>query len=186
MYKIRNLNVSQKKDNLKRFLNKLINLILTYLNFILVISFIVPWIYGKIAINDLSEVITVIEVFVLSSATLALVTFTYLSSMNNLDRVVKKSMVIAGESFFMATIQFIAGLSLFLLVNLIIKQYLAPFHIILNFSWQGIISVFLLSIQLIAIYEVASALSKFLIAIFEVYKHFRINKDNKIIQMLSN
>ncbi len=75
------------------------------MNFILVISFIVPWIYGKIAINDLSEVITVIEVFVLSSATLALVTFTYLSSMNNLDSVVKKSMVIADESFFMATIQ---------------------------------------------------------------------------------
>ena len=143
-----------------------------------------PWIYGKIAINDLSEVITVVEVFVLSSATLALVTFTYMSSMNNLDRVVKKSMILAGESFFMATIQFIAGLSLFLLVNLIIKQYLASFNIILNFSWQGIISVFLLSIQLIAIYEVASALSKFLIAIFEVYKHFRIKKHNMIIQML--
>lgn len=184
--KIRNLNLSQKKDNLKRFLIKLISLILTYLNFIVVISFLVPWIYGKIAINDLSEVITVVEVFVLSSATLALVTFTYVSSMNNLDRNVKRSMIFAGESFFMATIQFIAGLSLFLLVNLIIKQYLAPFNIVLNFSWEGIISVFLLSIQLIAIYEVASALSKFLIAIFEVYKHFRIKKHNMILQYLSN
>ncbi len=145
-----------------------------------------PWIYGKIAINDLSEVITAVEVFVLSSATLALVTFTYISSMNNLDKDLKKSMVLAGESFFMATIQFIAGLSLFLLINLIIKQYLGPFNIVLNFTWEGIISVFILSIQLIAIYEVASALSKFSIAIFEVYKHFRIQKHIMILQSLSN
>ncbi len=186
VFKIRNLNLSQKKDNLKRFLIKLISVILTYLNFIVVISFLVPWIYGKIAINDLNDVITVVEVFVLSSATLALVTFTYISSMNNLDKDVKKSMINTGESFFMATIQFIAVLSLFLLVNLIIKQYLGPFNIILNFSWEGVISVFLLSIQLIAIYEVASALSKFLIAIFEVYKHFRIKKDNIILKSLSN
>jgi len=133
----------------------------------------VPWIYGQIAINDLSEVITIIEVFVLSSATLALVTFTYISSMTNLNKDVKSSMVFAGESFFMATIQFIVGLGLFLLINLFIKQYLGLFHIVLNFSREGVISVFLLLIQLIGIYEVASALSNFLKAIFEVYRQFR-------------
>lgn len=168
-----NLKLSQKKDILKRFLTKLINLIIHYLNFILVITFLVPWIYGKIEINDLSEVITIIEVFVLSSATLALVTFTYISAMTNLDKEVKSSMVLAGESFFMATIQFIAGLGLFLLINLFIKQFLGHFNIILNFSWEGIISSFLLLIQLIGIYEVASALSNFLKAIFEVYRQFR-------------
>lgn len=135
--------------------------------------FIVPWIYGQIAINDLSEVITIIEVFVLSSATLALVTFTYISSMNNLNNDIKSSMVFAGESFFMATIQFIAGLGLFLLINLFIKQFLGQFHFILDFSREGIISLFLLFIQLIGIYEVASALSNFLKAMLEVYRQFR-------------
>lgn len=168
-----NINLSKKKDGINGLFIKVCSLILTYLNLILVIIFIVPWIYGQIAINDLSEVITIIEVFVLSSATLALVTFTYISSMNNLNKEVKNSMILAGESFFMATVQFIAGLGLFLIINLLIKQFLGQFHIVLNFSWNGIISVFLLLIQLIGMYEVASALSNFLKAIFEVYKHFR-------------
>jgi hypothetical protein len=133
----------------------------------------VPWIYGQIAINDLSEVITIVEVFVLSSAALSLVTFTYISSMTNLKKDVKKSMVFAGESFFMATVQFVAGLSLFLLINLFVKQFLGQFHIVLNFSWEGITSIFLLLIQFIGIYEVASALSNFLKAVFEVYIQFR-------------
>lgn len=160
-------------DNVKRLFIKISSLILTYSNLILVIIFIVPWIYGQIAINDLSDVITIIEVFVLSSATLALVTFTYISSMTNLNKDVKSSMVFAGESFFMATIQFIAGLGLFLLINLFIKHFLGQFHFVLNFSREGIISLVLLLIQLIGIYEVASALSNFLKAIFEIYRQFR-------------
>jgi len=168
-----NLKLSRKKDILKRFLIKLINLIIHHLNLILLISFLVPWIYWQIAIKDLSEVIIVVGVFVLSSAALALVTFTYISSMTNLNKDLKKSMIFAGESFFMATIQFIAGFGLFLLINLLIKHFLGQFHIVLNFSWEGIISLFLLLIQLIGIYEVASALSNFLKAIFEVYMQFR-------------
>lgn len=168
-----NVKLSLKKDSFKRFFIKLIDLIIHHLNLVLVLTFLVPWIHGQIAINGLSEVITVVEVFVLSSAALALVTFTYISSMTNLNNDVKKSMIFAGELFFMATVQFVAGLSLFLLINLIIKQFLGQFHIVLNFSWGGIISVFLLLIQFIGIYEVASALSNFLKAIFEVYRQFR-------------
>jgi hypothetical protein len=171
-----NLKLSQKKESIKRFIKKLIYLIIHHLNFILLITFLVPWIYGQIAINDLSDVITIVEVFVLSSATLALVTFTYISSMTNLNKEVKSSMVLAGESFFMATIQFIAGLGLFLLINFIISRFIDPSDIILNITQEGIISVFLVLIQLIGIYEVASALSNFLKAMFEVYKQFRINK----------
>jgi hypothetical protein len=133
----------------------------------------VPWIYGQIAIEDLSEVIIVVGIFVLSSAALAILTFTYISSMTNMNEDLKKSMVFAGESFFMATIQFIAGLGLFLLINLLIKHFLGQFHIVLNFSWEGLISLFLLLIQLIGIYEVASALSNLLKGIIEVYGQFR-------------
>jgi hypothetical protein len=167
-----NLKLSQKNDNIKRFLTKLIDLLIHHLNFVLVITFLVPWIYGQIAINELSEVITIIEVFVLISAVLALLTFAYISSMT-LNKDMKTSMIFAGESFFMATIQFIAGLGLFLLINLFINQFLGQFHIVLNFSREGIISLFLLLIQLIGIYEVASASSNFLKAIFEVYRQFR-------------
>lgn len=172
VFNIMNLKLNEN-DGIKRLFIKVSSLILTYLNLILVIIFIVPWIYGQIAINDLSEVITIIEVFVLSSATLALVTFTYISSMNNLDKELKSSMIFAGELFFMATVQFIAGLGLFLIINLFIKQFIGQFSFVLNFSWEGLISAFLLLIQLIGIYEVASALSNFLKAIFEVYIQFR-------------
>lgn len=168
--------LSQRKDSLKRFLSKVIGLIVTYLNFLLVVTFLIPWIYGKIAINDLSEVITIIEVFVLGSATLSLVTFTYISAMTNLHEKVKNSMILAGESFFMATIQFIVGLGLFLVINLIFSKFIGPSDIILIFSWEGIISIFLLFVQLLGIFEVASALSNFLKAIFEVYRQFRIKK----------
>lgn len=167
----------KKNDGIKKSFIKVGGLILTYLNLIFVIIFMVPWIYGQIAINDLSEVITIIEVFVLSSATLALVTFTYISSMTNLNKEVKGSMIFAGELFFMATVQFIAGLGLFLIINLYIKQFLGQFSLVLNFSGEGLISVFLLLIQLIGVYEVASALSNFLKAIFEVYTQFRKKKN---------
>lgn len=170
------LNQSRRNDNNKGFLNKLINLMMTHLNLILVLTFVVPWIYGQIAINDLSQVITAVEVFVLGSATLALVTFTYVSSMTNLDNEVKNSLVTAGESFFMATIQFIAGLSLFLLMNLLINKFIGPSDISLKFTWKNIILMFSALIQLIAIYEVASALSRFIKGIIEVYRQFRLNE----------
>lgn len=171
-----NLKVNQKKDGLKRVLIKSIRLIAHYLNFIFVIIFLAPWIYGLIKINDFSQVISFVEVFVLGSATLALVTFTYISSMTNMKKEVKSSMVLAGESFFMATIQFIAGLSLFLLINLLINKFIGPSDIALNFTWKNIILIFSALIQLIAIYEVASALSRFIKAIVEVYKQFRLNE----------
>jgi len=138
-----------------------------------------PWVNGKIAIHDSSEVINLIEVFVLSSATLSLLTFTYIFTMTNLHRKIKNSMETAGESFFMATIQFIVGLGLFLLVKLTINHFIDPSNITLSFSLEGAISVFLLSVQLIGVYETASALSKFLKGIFEIYKSFRINKISK-------
>lgn len=142
----------------------------------MVILFLAPWVNGKLAIHDSSEVISLIEFFVLSSATLSLLTFTYIFAMVNLHKKIKNSMEVAGESFFMATVQFIIGLGLFLLVTLIINHFVDPSNITLSFSLDGMVSVVLLSIQLIGVYETASALSKFLKGIFEVYRSFRVVK----------
>jgi len=159
---------------LKRLFYKIGNLISPYLSFIFVIIFILPWISGKLELHNSTEVLNLIEVFVLSSATLSLLTFTYIVAMSDLHENVKKSMVIAGEAFFISTVQFIVGLGLFLFVNLIIDHFINPGKFALNFSVSGLIFLLLLSILVIGVYEVASALSKFLKGIFEVYKSFRV------------
>ena len=84
---------------LREIFFKISNLISPYLSFILVILFIIPWVNGKIAIHDSNEVLNLIEVFVLSSATLSLLTFTYIAAMTDLNVSVKKSMIKVGELF---------------------------------------------------------------------------------------
>ncbi|MCE5215185.1 MAG: hypothetical protein LLF83_10765, partial [Methanobacterium sp.] len=101
---------------------------------------------------------------------LSLVTFTYIAAVRDLDEKVRSSMVIAGEDFIVSTVQFIVGLGIFLGVNLIFS------HFINEADWSNLnlIPIFILEIiQVIGIYEVATALSKFLKGIIEVYKTFK-------------
>jgi hypothetical protein len=146
--------------------------------------FIVPWINGKLQLHYSNEILTLIEVFVLSSATLSLLTFTYMAAMSNLHEKVEKSMIMAGEAYFIATVQFIVGLGLFLLVNLVFDHLIYPTGITLSFSMGGLLFVILLLIQFIGVYEVASALTKFLKGIFEVYKAFRVVKRPRLYVFL--
>lgn len=172
---------------LKRYLKHFMDLISTYLSFILVLLFLVPWIYGKIRIHNSEYIITVVETFVLISATLSLLTFTYIAAMTDIHEKIKRSMIKAGESFFVSTVQFIVGLSLLLLITLLVDHFLDPsdlnllnpLNFTLTISPNGILTLILMSIQLIATYEIASALSKFLKGILEIYRSFRVKKIKK-------
>jgi hypothetical protein len=73
-----------------RFLYRIGELIAPYLSFIFVIIFIVPWINGKLQFHNSSDVLVLVEVFVLSSATLSLLTFTYIVALTDLHEKVKK------------------------------------------------------------------------------------------------
>ncbi|OPY27156.1 MAG: hypothetical protein A4E27_00599 [Methanobacterium sp. PtaU1.Bin242] len=154
------------------------------MSFILVIIFIVPWLNGKLEMHDSTEVINLIEALVLGSATLSVLTFTYIAAMSDLHERVKKAMVTAGECFFISTVQFIVGLSIFLFITLTINHFIDPFAITLSFNIGGIISLFLLSVQLMGIYEIASALSKFLKGIYEIYKSFRVIGKSRIYSFI--
>ena len=155
-----------KKSSLIRFGE----LIYSYLGLIFAILILIPWIFGNIQLHNSSEVLTLTEVFVLSSATLSLVTFTYIVAMTDLKEKVINSMVNAGELFFIATVEFIVGLGIFLGVNFIIEHYINPGF---SFNLNGIAFAILVLAQMVGIYEVATALYKFLKGIFEVYNSFR-------------
>ena len=161
-------------SDIVKFFYKTSDFISPYLSFIFVIIFIVPWIDSNFAFHNSDQILNLIEVFVLSSATLSLLIFTYIMAMSELHEKVKKSMITAGESFFISTVQFIVGLGLFLAVNLIKNHFMGVEGFTLSLSIDGVISIFLFSIQLVGIYEVASALSKFLRGIIEIYKSFRV------------
>jgi len=154
----------------KSSLVKFGELIYPYLGFIFALIILIPWILGNLKLHNSTDVLTLTEVFVLSSATLSLVTFTYIVAMTDLHENVKDSMVIAGEFFFIATVEFIVGLGIFLGVNFIFDHYVSQN---LSFNINGIAFLILTIAQIIAIYEVSTALYKFLRGIFEVYKSFR-------------
>jgi hypothetical protein len=141
-----------------------------YLGFIFALIILIPWIFGNLKLHNSTDVLTLTEVFVLSSATLSLVTFTYLIAMTDLHEKIKSSMVTAGELFFIATVEFIVGLGIFLGVNFIFDHYISQ-----NFSLSlnGMAYFILIIAQIIGIYEVSTALYKFLRGIFEVYRSFR-------------
>lgn len=153
-----------------RSLYKFGKLIYPYLGFIFAIIILIPWILGNLKLHNSSDVLTLTEVFVLSSATLSLVTFTYIVALTDLDENVKGSMVTAGELFFIATVEFIVGLGIFLGVNFIFDHYVSQN---LSFNLNGIAFFILILAEIIAIYEVSTALYKFLLGIFEVYKSFK-------------
>jgi hypothetical protein len=48
-------------------------------------------------------------------------------------------MVIAGEAYFVATVQFIAGLALFMLVNLTVDHFINQNTLTLSFSLGGVL-----------------------------------------------
>lgn len=167
-----------------RFFLKVGDYISPYLSFILVVIFIVPWINGRLQLHNSSEILNLIEVFVLSSATLSLLTFTYIMALADLHQKVKKSMIKSGEHFFMATVQFIVGLGLFLLVNLFIEHYMDPGNFSLSFSLSTFVFLVLLLLQFIGLYEIASALYKFLRGIFLVYRSLRVLQRPRLLKFL--
>jgi hypothetical protein len=91
----------EKLPYIKRFLRFLGNLVSTYLGMILTIGFLVPFILGAIKIHNYNQITGFIEVFVLISATLSLLSFTYIMALTDMYVKVKESMIRSGELFFM-------------------------------------------------------------------------------------
>ena len=85
-----------KHYHLKGFFSLLGNLVSTYLGMILTIGFLVPFILGAIKIHDYDQIISLIEVFVLVSATLSLLSFTYIMALTDMHEKVKDSMIKSG------------------------------------------------------------------------------------------
>jgi hypothetical protein len=149
------------------------SLISTYLSIILTIGFLIPWIIGAIQIKNFDEIISLIEVFVLVSATLSLLAFTYIMAMSDLNHKVKKSIVEAGELFFMSTVQFIIGLFLFLFMENVFGNFLDLSALKLSFSLSGVTTILLVIIQLVIILEIIFAFSKFFRGVVKTYMSFR-------------
>lgn len=172
--------------HLKRFFSVISNLISTYLGMILTIGFLVPWILGAIKIHNYDEIISFIEVFVLVSATLSLLSFTYIMAMTDMHEKVKDSMIKAGELFFMSTVQFIIGLFLLFLMDYLTHSFLSVSNLNLSLDVQGIISVFVFLIQIIILLELIFAVSKFFKGVIGVYVSFRAkNLRESIFYLLS-
>ncbi|MGZ7048019.1 MAG: hypothetical protein ACXVHS_05165, partial [Methanobacterium sp.] len=89
----------------KKFIRFMSSAVSTYLSLILTIGFIVPWILGAIKIHNFDEIISLVEVFVLVSATLSLLSFTYIMASAEIHEKLKKSVMEAGELFFVSTVQ---------------------------------------------------------------------------------
>ncbi len=163
-----------------------VELISPYLSFIFVLIFMVPWINNHFAFHNSEQILTMVEVFVLSSATLSLLIFTYIMALSDLHEKVKRSMVKAGESFFISTVQFIVGLGLFSLVNILKSHYIGFNTFTYTLSFNNLLFLVLILIQLVGIYEVASALSKFIKGIMEVYTSFRVIKRPNFYKFVQN
>ena len=154
-----------KLSYLKRFCSVLGNMVSTYLGMILTIGFLVPFILGAIKIHNYDEITGFIEVFVLISATLSLLSFTYMA-LTDMHEKVKKSIIRSGELFFMSTVQFIVGLFL--------MDYLT--HSFLNISYiyiGGITTIIIFLIQIFILLALIFAGSKFFRGVICVYISFR-------------
>ncbi len=162
-----------KLSHLKGFFRVLGNIVSTYLGMILTIGFLVPWILGAIKIHNYDEIISFIEVFVLVSATLSLLTFTYIMALTDLHEKIKKSMIKSGELFFMATVQFIVGLFLLFLMDYLTHGFLNISNINLSMDLQGISAIALFLVQIIVLLELIFAVSKFFNGVIGVYVSFR-------------
>lgn len=162
--------------HLKKASRVLGSLISTYLSIILTIGFLVPWIVGAIQIKNFDDVINLIEVFVLVSATLSLLSFTYIMASAEIHEKLKKSVMEAGELFFVSTVQFIIGLFLFLFMENVVGNFLDISAIHLSLSFSGIITLIVVLIQLIILLEIIFAFSKFFRGCVKIYASFRTKK----------
>ncbi|MDD3984499.1 MAG: hypothetical protein PHY59_01080 [Methanobacterium sp.] len=162
-----------KLSHIKQFLKVVGSLLSAYMAIIITIGFLVPWIVGAIKIHNYNEIIGFIEVFVLVSATLSLLSFTYIMALSDIHEKVKDSIIKSGELFFMATVQFIVGLFLLLTMDYFTSNFLNISNINLNFNLQGITSIIIFIIQIIIFSELIFAISKFFKGVIEIYMSFR-------------
>jgi membrane-bound acyltransferase YfiQ involved in biofilm formation len=171
---------------IKRGLNFFGNLITTYLGIILTIGFLVPFILGAIKIHNYDQITGFIEVFVLVSATLSLLTFTYIMALTDMHEKIKESMIRSGELFFMSTVQFIVGLFLLFLMDYLTHSFLSISNIHLTLDIGGITSIIIFLIQIFILLELIFAVSKFFRGVMGVYISFRTkNLRESIFYLLS-
>ena len=167
---------SPHTSHFRKFIKFTGSVISTYLSLILTIGFLVPWIIGAIQIKNFDDVINLVEVFVLVSATLSLLSFTYIMASAEIHEKLKKSVMEAGELFFVSTVQFIIGLFLFLFMENVVGNFLNISSIHLSLSFNGIITAVIVIIQLIILLEIIFAFSKFFRGCVKIYASFRTQK----------
>lgn len=167
---------SSNTSHFKQFIRFTGSVISTYLSLILTIGFLVPWIVGAIQIKNFDDVINLIEVFVLVSATLSLLSFTYIMASAEIHEKLKKSVMEAGELFFVSTVQFIIGLFLFLFMENVVGNFLNISSLHLSLSIGGVTTIILVIIQFIILLEIIFAFSKFFRGCIKIYASFRTQK----------
>jgi hypothetical protein len=160
-------------SSLRRFSNFLGQLLSTYLGVILTIGFLVPWILGAIKIHNYDQITSFIEVFVLVAATLSLLSFTYIMALTEMHETVKKSIIKAGELFFMSTVQFIVGLFLLFIMDYLTHSFLNISNLQFGFSYVNISSLLIFIIQIFILLELIFAVSKFFQGVIGIYVSFR-------------
>lgn len=164
---------SASTSYLKRFFKITGSLLSTYLSLILTLTFLIPWILGAIKVKNFDEVINLIEVFVLVSATLSVLSFTYIMASAEIHEKLKKSVMESGELFFVSTVQFIIGLFLFIFVRNFAGTFLDLSTIQLSLSLNGVLSVLIIIVQFIILFEIIFAFSKFFRGCMGIYVSFR-------------
>ena len=162
-----------KLSSIRRGVNVFGNIVSTYLGIILTIGFLVPFILGAIKIHNYDQITSFIEVFVLVSATLSLLTFTYIMALTDMHEKVKESMIRSGELFFMSTVQFIVGLFLLFLMDYLTHGFLNISNVHIYWGISGITSVIIFLIQIFVLLELIFAVSKFFRGVMGVYISFR-------------
>lgn len=175
-----------KLPYIKRFFRFLGNLVSTYLGMILTIGFLVPFILGAIKIHNYNEITGFIEVFVLISATLSLLSFTYIMALTDMHEKVKESMIRSGELFFMATVQFIVGLFLLFFMDYLTHSFINITNIQLTLNVDGITAIIIFLIQIFILLELIFAVSRFFRGVIGVYVSFRAkNLRESVFYLLS-
>lgn len=152
-------------------------LLYTIITFLYIISLIND-IYNKKV--EFESLINLMETFVLVSATLAILMFTYFTTLT--DSKIKNRISKNGELFLISTIQFIIGLFIFTYSRWFIPN-INPldFNSLLN-NWTMIPPyIFFYIIEVAAIYEICQALLKFYRGIIDIYILFKTKMDESII-----
>jgi membrane-bound acyltransferase YfiQ involved in biofilm formation len=175
-----------KQSPIRGFFSVMGNLVSTYLGMILTLGFLVPFILGAIKIHNYDEITGFIEVFVLVSATLSLLSFTYIMALTDIHEKVKKSMIKSGELFFMSTVQFIVGLFLLFFMDYITHSFINISNINFSTGWGDISSIIIFVIQIFILLELIFAVSKFFKGVMGIYISFRAkNLRESVFYLLS-